>query len=102
MNGRFTVVGLGEVLWDVFPDGPRFGGAPANFACHAAMLRAEAFIVSQVGDDELGSGAIAALSERGVRTDYVRRSPSHPTGTVLVELDAAGKPRFEIRRGVAW
>ena len=37
MAERFTVVGLGEVLWDVFPDGPRFGGAPANFACHAAI-----------------------------------------------------------------
>jgi fructokinase len=54
MSEPFNVVGLGEVLWDVFPDGPRFGGAPANFACHAAMLGAGAFMVSRVGTDELG------------------------------------------------
>jgi hypothetical protein len=55
MDKRFTIVGLGEVLWDLFPEGPRFGGAPANFAGHAARLGAEAVMVSQVGDDELGT-----------------------------------------------
>ena len=54
MNDRSLIVGLGEVLWDVFPDESRFGGAPANFASHAAMLGAEALVVSQVGDDDLG------------------------------------------------
>jgi fructokinase len=54
MGKQFTVVGLGEVLWDLFPEGPQFGGAPANFACHAAMLGADALVVSQVGDDPRG------------------------------------------------
>jgi fructokinase len=102
MGERSTIVGLGEVLWDVFPEGPRFGGAPANFACHAAMLGAEAVMVSQVGDDELGQRAIASLRGHGVNTDHIGRSGDSPTGTVQVELDEAGKPRFEIRERVAW
>jgi fructokinase len=102
MNEPFTVVGLGEVLWDVFPDGPRFGGAPANFACHAAMLGAGAFMVSRVGKDELGDRAIAALRGHGVNADHVAAGPDFPTGFVRVELDAAGKPIFEITEGVAW
>lgn len=102
MRKRFTVVGLGEVLWDVFPDGPRFGGAPANFACHAAMLGAEAFMVSQVGSDELGDQAIAELRDHGVHTDAVGRATDRPTGTVQVALDEAGKPRFTIADHVAW
>src|SRR4051812_12872542 len=102
MGERFTVVGLGEVLWDVFLEGSKFGGAPANFACHAAMLGADAFMVSRVGRDELGDQAIAALRGHGVNADRVGTDPDHPTGYVKVELDAAGKPRFEITEGVAW
>jgi len=97
-----TILGLGEVLWDLFPDGAQFGGAPANFACHAAMLGAEAFVVSQVGEDELGDRAISALQERGVETRHVGRSRDHPTGTVKVTLDGAGHPRFEITENAAW
>jgi fructokinase len=102
MSKRFTIVALGEVLWDVFPDGPRFGGAPANLACHAAAMGAEVFMVSQVGNDQLGEKAIEALREHGVNTDHIGRSDDHPTGTVKVELDAAGKPLFTITANVAW
>jgi fructokinase len=102
VSSRFTLVALGEVLWDVFPDGPRFGGAPANLACHAAALGADVFVVSQVGDDPLGQRAVAALRQHGVNTDHVGRSPDHATGTVQVELDPSGKPHFTIRQNVAW
>ncbi len=102
MGERFTVVGLGEVLWDMLPGGAQFGGAPANFACHAAMLGADTYVVSQVGDDELGEEAIAALSRNGVETQHVVRSREYPTGTVQVELDETGSPRFEIAEDVAW
>ncbi len=97
-----TVVSVGEVLWDVFPDGARFGGAPANVACHAAALGARSVMVSQVGSDQLGSEAIEALRERGVVTDHVSVSATLPTGTVVVELDSAGKPSFSIGENVAW
>ncbi len=102
MNQSQTIVALGEVLWDVFPDGAKFGGAPANFACHAAAFGARAAMVSCVGDDELGAGAISALRERRVATEYVARSPDYPTGTVQVALDDAGKPTFTIAEDVAW
>ena len=102
MDARFKVVGLGEVLWDVFPEGPRFGGAPANFACHAAMLGAEAFVVSRVGDDELGDRALASLRGHGVDAEFVARDANRPTGTVRVEVDKVGKPRFDIGADVAW
>jgi hypothetical protein len=79
MNHGHTVVGLGEILWDVFPDGPRFGGAPANFACHAAQLGATAHMVSAIGPDELGVKALKALEDKGVNTSRVARS-EFPTG----------------------
>jgi fructokinase len=86
----------------VFPTGPVFGGAPANVACHAAALGADAAMVSAVGTDDLGEKAIAALDERGVDTSTVARSTEYPTGTVQVHLSDAGQPSYEIMRQVAW
>jgi fructokinase len=101
MNHRHTVVGLGEILWDVFPDGPRFGGAPANFACHAAQLGAQAFMVSAVGQEELGTKALKALQDKGVETSHVTRS-EFPTGIVTVQLDEAGKASYVFASNTAW
>jgi len=97
-----VIVGIGEVLWDVFPDGPRFGGAPANFACHAAALGGEVSVVSRVGEDSLGEQAIVELQRRGVDTRMIATSASYPTGTVQVELDQAGIPQYEISTSTAW
>ena len=102
MNQPFAVVSLGEVLWDVFPDGPRFGGAPANVACHAAALGARAAMVSRVGDDDLGRKACQELAARNVDTQCVGTSDDLPTGTVQVALDASGKPTFTIAEDTAW
>ncbi|MFM8904766.1 MAG: carbohydrate kinase family protein [Verrucomicrobiota bacterium] len=98
---RPNVVGLGEVLWDVFPDAAHFGGAPANFACHAAGLGAEAWMVSAVGRDRLGDEAVASLSSKGVHTLMVQRD-ERPTGTVTVKLDAAGKADYVFASDPAW
>src|SRR5579871_3985602 len=102
MNNQFTIVGLGELLWDLFPDGPRFGGAPANFACHAAALGADAYLVSSVGRDELGEKGRASLLAHGVNADCVAVDDTAPTGTVDVTLDAAGKATFRFAADVAW
>ncbi len=102
MNKPFTITALGEVLWDVFPDGPRFGGAPANLACHAAALGTDAWMLSEVGDDALGQSALETLGQHGVNTTCIGRDAQHPTGTVQVELDDAGKPSFTIGENVAW
>ncbi len=102
MTDRFRVAGLGEMLWDVFPTGAVFGGAPANVACHAAALGAQAAMISAVGADDLGEQALAALAERGVDTSAVARTSAFPTGTVQVHLSADGQPDYEITRDVAW
>ncbi len=92
MNHVPVIVGLGEMLWDVFPDGPRLGGAPLNFSCSTAELAqsgAQVFMASTVGTDELRRRAIHSLAEHGVNTTCMQ-SADHPTGQVLVELDSAG------------
>lgn len=96
------VIGIGELLWDVLPSGPRMGGAPANFACHARSLGADARIVSRVGKDESGERLIQNLAELGVSTIGISRDGTHPTGTVEVELGTDGQPTYTICSGVAW
>lgn len=100
----FQIVGIGEILWDIFPDGPRFGGAPANFACSAAELAkssANVSMLSAVRNDELGQAAISALQERGVDTTSVQISPK-PTGNVMVGLDVTGTASYRFAEDSAW
>jgi fructokinase len=104
MPNRPTVVALGEILWDIFPDGPKFGGAPANFACTTAELagdRMDVYIVGAVGNDALGHKAIELLGSHGANTSCVLQL-AQPTGHVKVTLDNAGKPSFEIATDTAW
>ncbi len=96
------VIGLGELLWDVLPSGPRMGGAPANFACHARALGAESAMITCVGRDEAGDRLVQCLAELGVSTAGIARDAEHPTGTVMVELAADGQPQFTITGDVAW
>ena len=103
-GGHTTIVGLGEVLWDVYPDGDRFGGAPANFACAAAELsngQADVLIVSGVGRDELGRRAIESLGEHRVDTSYVATT-DQPTGRVNVRLDTDASATYEFAADAAW
>ncbi|HPO15723.1 MAG TPA: carbohydrate kinase [Candidatus Hydrogenedentes bacterium] len=99
---KFSVVGLGEVLWDLLPDGKLLGGAPANFAYHAKGLGAEAFVVSAVGPDDLGGEILSQLDRSGLETRYIHQDAEHPTGRVTVTLDAAGTPSYVIHTDVAW
>lgn len=95
------IVGVGEILWDVFPDESRFGGAPANFAAHCAALGAEAYMVSAVGEDELGARALEELAARSINADCVGRS-ARPTGTVQVTLDKSGKADYVFAADTSW
>ncbi|MFB0515667.1 MAG: carbohydrate kinase [Candidatus Neomarinimicrobiota bacterium] len=99
---RHTLVGLGEVLWDVLPNGKQLGGAPANFAYHAQALGGNGIVVSCVGDDGPGREILARLDDLGLDRRYVATDKNHPTGTVTVELDAVGKPAYTIHENVAW
>ncbi len=96
------VIGIGELLWDLLPSGPRMGGAPANFACHARALGAAGAIVSSVGADEPGSRLLDKLADLGVLTAGIAIDPIRPTGTVAVQVGIDGQPCFTIRDGVAW
>ena len=98
------IVGIGEVLWDIFPDGPRFGGAPSNFACSTAELAqdaAQVFVVSAVGNDELGRRAIQSLAGHRVGVDNVQTHVKE-TGKVLVTLDATGIASYRFADDAAW
>ena len=99
---KVIAVGLGEVLWDLLPGGKQLGGAPANFAYHAGQLGARAAIVSAVGRDMLGDEILARLRELGIDTTHVAVDARHATGTVSVNLDAAGVPSYVIHENVAW
>ena len=110
MPKPLRVAAIGELLWDLLPDGPQLGGAPANFAailaqmfaCDAATPAGEVFLVSCVGDDPLGIQAREQLVAHRVRPDFIAVDPSRPTGTVEVQLDAERGPRYRICSPVAW
>jgi len=97
-----SILSLGEVLWDLFPEGPRFGGAPANFACHAAALGANVSMASAVGNDPRGSEALAILQAYGINVSPIQVVENAPTGTVHVHLDPNGKPSYTIEENAAW
>ena len=99
---NYTVVGLGELLWDVFPDGKQLGGAPANFAYMTSLLGDLGIVASRVGNDALGRAAARRLERLGIRASHLQLDPTHATGTVKVAVDPAGQPTFEIAREVAW
>lgn len=95
------ILALGELLWDLLPDGKQVGGAPGNFAFHCGQLGAKTQIVSCIGDDPLGHEMLDFLREHDFDTSLIRVDPGGPTGTVTVELEG-GIPRYTIVEDVAW
>ncbi len=106
MARRFSIVGLGEALFDVFPEAEMLGGAPLNVAVHAQQLgqpRGGAGIaVSRVGQDDLGQRVARELQDRGMDTSYLQTDPDHDTGRVYVGVDECGEPDYDIVGDVAW
>jgi len=94
------VVGLGEALWDVLPEGKKLGGAPANFAFHAGQFGLNSVAVSALGEDALAEETIKQLEEKDLKYEMPR--VPYPTGTVQVELDTDGVPTYDIKENVAW
>ena len=94
------IVGLGEALWDVLPEGKKLGGAPANFAYHAGQFGLDTIAISALGEDALAEETIEALKEHGL--NYLMPRVPYPTGTVQVTLAEGGIPTYEIKEGVAW
>ena len=96
---KYTVIGMGEVLWDLLPDGKILGGAPVNFAYHAMQLGAVGVAVSSVGNDDLGREIMDSVNSKGVENCIAVNNK--PTGTVGVTLKD-GKPDYTIYENVAW
>ena len=94
------IVGMGEDLWDVLPEGKKIGGAPANFAYHISQFGLDSCVVSAVGDDKLGYEILDNFDKK--KLNYLIEKVPYPTGTVQVELDETGIPCYEIKEGVAW
>ena len=94
------IVGLGEALWDVLPEGKKLGGAPANFAYHAGQFGLDTIAISALGEDDLAEETIEALKEHNL--NYLMPRVPYPTGTVQVTLAEGGIPTYEIKEGVAW
>lgn len=95
-----VVVGMGEALWDVLPEGKKIGGAPANFAYHVSQFGLTSCVVSAVGPDALGKEIQENLTSKGL--NHLIAEVPYPTGTVQVEIDQAGVPQYEIKENVAW
>ena len=100
MENKRMIVGLGEALWDVLPEGKKLGGAPANFAYHTGQFGLDTLAVSALGEDRLGDETIAAIEEQGL--NYMMPRVPYPTGTVQVTLDDEGIPAYDIKENVAW
>jgi len=94
------IIGMGEALWDMLPDGKKIGGAPANFAYHMSQLGFDSCVVSAIGNDASGDEIVEVFRAKSL--DHQLERVGFSTGTVLVTLDAEGVPCYEIKEGVAW
>ncbi len=101
MKNKLKVIGIGEVLWDMLPDGKKLGGAPCNFVYHAQQQGAEALALSAIGNDPAGKEILEVLKDKEVSTALIQVNQS-PTGTVDVKLNDQGIPEYTIHEHVAW
>jgi fructokinase len=101
-DANFTIVGLGELLWDLFPSSKQLGGAPANFAYIASLLGDHGIVASRIGTDALGDEAKQRFQQLRLPTDFLQPDSLHPTGTAKVLLDPQNQPHYEISADAAW
>ncbi|MGB8261228.1 MAG: carbohydrate kinase [Terracidiphilus sp.] len=101
MKEPHLILGIGELLWDVLPEGERLGGAPANFTVMASRLGNHSVILSRIGRDDLGRRAVDRLDPLPADTAHLQVDPAHSTGTVTVEF-IGGQPHYEIHQPAAW
>ena len=101
MNSK-VICCFGEILWDLFPEGKKLGGAPFNVASSLKDLGAEVYFISSVGKDTLGDEILSHLQLRKIPEDYIQVDSVHPTGKVMVSLDENGSAQYKIENGAAW
>ncbi len=102
MSKKFSIAGLGEILWDIYGEQKYIGGAPANFAAHVHQAGHQGIILSRVGDDALGHELLTHLKAEGLSVEGIQSDSNLPTGTVRVSLNDRGIPSFACSRNVAF
>ena len=100
--GKNKICCFGEILWDLFPEGKKLGGAPFNVACSLKSLGADVEFISRIGQDSLADEILIEVTSKGISTDSIQIDPIHPTGKVEVSLDANGEAAYRIETDVAW
>jgi fructokinase len=101
VNEPRLILGIGELLWDMLPEGARLGGAPANFTVMAGRLGSHAAILSRIGRDELGRNAVEILDPLPADTEFLQIDTAHETGRVTVAFKG-GQPEYTIHEPAAW
>jgi len=101
-RNNFVVVGIGEVLWDIYRHGRHLGGSASNFAIHSTQLGDHGALVSRVGEDGMGRELLAALRSWQMPTRYIQIDPLHGTGNVMISLDVKGVPTYRCSQDVAF
>lgn len=101
-NSKKTIICYGEVLWDIFPNGARAGGAPFNVAYNLHRMGIHSKIISSIGVDALGDQLLDMIKNWGIPTDTIQQNDQYPTGTVIANIDEHNDAHYEIIRPVAW
>jgi len=99
---KFKITGIGEILWDLLPNGKQLGGAPANFVYHCKALGCDGYAVSSVGNDVLGKEILARITDLHINPAFIQIDRKHPTGTVDIKIDQDGLPDYIIHEQTAW
>ncbi len=97
-----NITSIGEILFDIYPNHKRLGGAPLNFIYHIKKLTGNGNIISRVGKDVLGNKVLSELKQAGLSTEFIQQDHLHPTGMALVSLDNNGVPTFKIEPECAY
>ncbi|MFD0862108.1 carbohydrate kinase [Sungkyunkwania multivorans] len=96
------IICFGDILWDIFPEYKKVGGAPLNVALKLHSYGANTYLISAVGNDALGNDLLDHLHQRGLQTQLVQRTKKNPTGSVLVTIDDDGNAQYDIKKPAAW
>lgn len=99
---KIKAVCFGEVLWDVFSNHKKIGGAPLNVALRMNSIGIETAIISQVGDDKNGEEIRDYLKTSGIIIDALSVTSNFPTGEVQVILNDKGSATYKIKHPAAW
>lgn len=93
---------FGEVLWDIFPEGSKAGGAPFNVAYNVHKMGVNVEVLSRTGNDDLGEKLRQQINNWGISTKLIQVDENHPTSTVLARIDEHNEATYEIINHVAW